>query len=333
MPLDVSAIVKAELFATLLEAERKFVLAHSGILQLRHGARLFTAGQKADNFYMLLEGSVRVVHTAEDGKEEELAWFAPGDTIGDFDFARQALYDAKAEAVEDSVLIMFPSYGLTMDDIADEEPHAVSQILLGSVAMVTSRIKKTQRFILDNMSWIQELRRRAYEDPGTGLWKQVFLTDEINTILEAPSALIMLKPDRFKTLVDSRGYIAGDEGMIRIASVLQNTARRFGRGWPLRFKSNEVGLLLAGCSIAQAEEYAILVAQEIMDLEPVPPSGEIPAFPFSASISWSVWPESGYDWDVLFQGTYDLLMETWKEGGNRITHYNGRNYPGVSHGE
>jgi GGDEF domain-containing protein len=319
--LDPSPIQKAELFSSLLERELEVVVSHSGIIQLRKGRRLFSAGEKAEHFYMLLEGSLRVFKPLPDGAEDEMARFTSGETIGDFDFARRAVYDACADAVEDSVLIMFPGYGMTMSELAREEPHTVSRVLLGSIIMLTARIKSTQKIIVENMSWVQELQRRAYEDPGTGLWKQSFLTDELNRLLEVPTALIMLKPDRFKILVDSRGHGAGDEAMVRIAMVLRNISRRIGRGWPLRFKSNEVGLLINKSGAIPAETIAMELSKAISALEPVSAQGDLPAFKFSGTISYAVWPEDDPSWDSLFQGNYTLLLDTWRAGGDKVVHY------------
>jgi diguanylate cyclase (GGDEF)-like protein len=249
-----------------------------------------------------------------------MARFTLGDTIGDFDFARRAEYDAAAEAVEDSLLVMFPGYGLKMDDFALAEPHIISRVLLNSIIMTTSRIKATQKIIVENMSWVQELHRRAYEDPGTGLWKQAFLTDELNRILEDPMALIMLKPDRFKILVDSRGHSAGDEAMIRIAMALKGVVRHVGRGWPLRFKSNEVGILINKCGVSLAGEIAQEVFDAVAALTPIPAQGDIPAFSFTASIAYAVWPEDGAVWESLFEGNYALLLDAWRAGGNKIVH-------------
>ncbi|MDR1318001.1 MAG: cyclic nucleotide-binding domain-containing protein [Treponema sp.] len=319
--LDPSPIQKAELFSTLLPKEINFVVSHSSMLQLRRGGCLFGPGERAAHFYMLIKGGIRVFKSRSDGGEDEMARFTSGDTIGDFDFARGAAYDAYAEAVEDSVLAMFPAYGSTMENFSLEEPHTTSRIFLSSIVMMTERIKSTQKLIVENMSWVQELHRRAYEDPGTGLWKQAFLTDEINRILEDPTSLIMLKPDRFKILVDSRGHGAGDEAMVRIAMVLKNITRRTGRGWPLRFKSNEVGILINKCGVPQAGKIAVELAKSIAALEPVSARDDIPSFPFTATVAYSVWPGDDMAWDSLFGGTYDLLMDTWRAGGNQVVHH------------
>ena len=317
--LDPTPIRKAELFNSLLEREISYVVDHSCIINLRKKARLFSIGQKAERFYVLLDGIIRVFKPHEDGSHDELARYTAGDTIGDFDFVRKAEYDAIAEAVKDSVLVMFPALGFTMEDFITEEPYIVSRILLNSIIMVTGRIKSTHNILLENLSWVNELHRRAYEDPGTGLWKQTFLADEINRILEEPMTLIMLKPDRFKILVDSRGHEAGDKAMVRIAMILKYFTRKVtGRGWAIRFKSNETGLLINKCPRPQAEKLVEELKAAIADMKPVSAQGEIPSFSFTGTIAWSVWPEDASSWDTLFQGTYALLLKTWKSGGGGI---------------
>jgi diguanylate cyclase (GGDEF)-like protein len=322
--VNVEDIETADFFAALSEQDRKFVSAHSGIVRLRKGDRLFSSGEKPDHFYLLREGNICIIQTQPDGKENEAACFIPGDTIGDFDFIRQSAYNARAEAAEDSSLIMFPGSGCTIDDLTAEDPRFVSRLLMNSILMMNSRIRQNRNFIVENLPGMQELRRRAYEDPGTGLLKQTFLDDEVNSILEDPAALFMLKPDRFKILVDTRGHTAGDEAMVRIAAVLKNAARRRGKGWPLRFKSNEIGLLLAGADNARAEEVARELAGTIAALEPVPAQDDYPAFNFSATVSWAVWPGDEPDWETLFQKNYALLISAWRAGGNRIIRYGKR---------
>ena len=320
--IDSTLIKKAELFSSLPKNGIDFVISRSGVLSLKMGELLFSSGEKAQQFYLLIKGTIRVFNPQSDGSDDEKARFTAGDTIGDFDFARSAEYDACAEAAEDSQLIVFPGSGHTMDSLAVEEPGIVCNILLNSILMMTGRIKSANKLVLDNMSWVQDLHRRAYEDSGTGLWKQALINDEIINALKDPSALIMLKPDRFKILVDSRGHSAGDEAMIRIALIMKNITRNIGHGWALRFKSNEVGLIFSGCGEVQAEKIAVELSEAIASMEPVPAMDDIPEFNFSATISWAVWPQDEVEWDRLFQGNYALLLDTWRDGGERIIRYN-----------
>jgi diguanylate cyclase (GGDEF)-like protein len=216
---------------------------------------------------------------------------------------------------------MFPGLGFSLESCALEDPHTVNRILFSSIAMITARIKTTQETIVNNMAWVQELQRRAYEDPGTGLLRQSFLENEIANILEEPTALIMVKPDRFKVLVDSRGHKAGDKAMIEIAKILRDRARRLGEAWSLRFKSNETGILLKKCSPARAKEIARDIQEAVAALEPVPALENYPLFFFTAGISYAVWPYDNSGWDDLLEGTQTLLLDTWQAGGNRISHY------------
>jgi len=319
--IDPVLIQKSELFSNLRQNEFDFIVSHADTLNIRKKELLFSSGEKATRFFILTNGEIRVYKQNSDGSEEEMARFTSGDIIGEFDFVRGAEYNAFAEAAKDSHLIVFPGYNLTIDSLAQEYPQMVYGIQLNAIKMMTGRIKSIRKLILENMSWVKELHRNAYEDPGTGLWKQILINDEIRSVLSESSALIMLKPDRFKILVDSRGHGAGDEAMIRIATILKNYARRFGQGWPLRFKSNEVGIILNNCGGPFAEKAAAELAGAVAALEPVPAHGEIPEFTFSATVAWALWANDDPEWESFFQGTYDALLDAWRSGGEKIVHY------------
>ncbi|MCL2759958.1 MAG: cyclic nucleotide-binding domain-containing protein [Treponema sp.] len=324
--IDLASIQETELFSNLKKDEIDFIVSHSGSLSLPKNKLLFKSGEKASQFYILTSGEIRVFNKNEDDSEEEMARYRAGDTIGDFDFARSAVYDAYAEAAEDSQLIVFPASGCTMDSLVQKDPKSICSIMLNAIVMMTGRIKSTHKLVLDNMSWVQELHRRAYEDPGTGLWKQILITDEIINVLEDPAALIMIKPDRFKILVDSNGHSAGDEAMIRIAVILKNITRHFGHGWALRFKSNEVGMIFNNFGSSQAELISKEIANAIQAMEPVQlkvpaDNGENPLFHFSATVSWAVWPEDNPEWEEFFFGNYGSLLDNWRDGGKRVVHY------------
>jgi len=318
---DFSSILKSNLFSNLLPAEKQFITDRTGILQLRKGGVLFSPGKKAENLYLLVEGLVRVYKRLPDGDEEEIALFTAGDNIGDYDFARGAEYDAYAETLEDSVLAMFPSIGFTLESFILEAPHVISRILLNSAIMITSRIKDTRKLLMESMSWVQELHRKIHEDPGTGLWKQSFLNDEQSQLLEEPMALIMLKPDGFKVLVDALGHAAGDMAMIKIAAILKNVVRKLGRGWAMRFRSNETGILINKCDAAIAEPLASSIADAVAGISPVPLGSGGSVFSFSGSIAWGIWPADDRSWDSFYEGLYGLLMDTWKNGGKKVVHY------------
>lgn len=316
--IDPNLLRGAELFSSLLEEDVAFAASRTGLLSLKKGERLFSVGDSASHFYIVREGSVRVFRPREDGGSDEMAVFAPGDALGDFDFARRANFDACAEAVVDSVLLSFPARGLEMNDLAMERPSASARILLRSLAMIASRLRSTQVLISENSPWVRELRRRSMEDPGTGLWTRAYLDEEATRMANEGFALILLKPDRFKDLVDSRGHAAGDEAMVRIASVLKTTVRQFSRGFAARLKSNELSVVLPQGTAAEAEMVARNLAAGIRALTPVPGSKEIPPFPFSASVVFTIKRPSDGAWEVFFEKIYAALMETWRRGDGKV---------------
>jgi hypothetical protein len=111
--------------------------------------------------------------------------------------------------------------------------------------------------------------------------------------------------------------------MVRIAMILRNITRRLGRGWPLRLKSNETALLINKCNAALAESLAKDLLESIARLPPVPAQDDIPPFFFTGTVVWGVWPEDALTWESLYQGGYNLLLDSWKQGGNRMVHYHG----------
>ncbi|HSV56697.1 MAG TPA: diguanylate cyclase, partial [Magnetospirillaceae bacterium] len=203
-------------------------------------------------------------------------------------------------------------------DLARERPDVAARLLLRSLAMISGRLRATHKLISENAPWVRELHRQAYEDPGTGLWAKSFLDEELPRRLVTPTALVLVKPDRFKVLVDSRGHAAGDEAMARIAAVLQSAVRALGRGWAIRVRGNETAIVAPLCPRETAAELARSVAEGIADLEPVPAICGAPFFPFSAAIVHAVWPLDEKDWGVLFSRSQGALMAAWGAGGARV---------------
>jgi len=335
--VNLSAITNSDLFANFLPAEKEAVIRRSGYITLEQGEILFSPSTQAERLYVLCAGHIRIFKRHEDTTEEEIASFTPGSLIGELDFGQSSKYNAYAQALEDSTLAVFPGPGFNLDAIALGMPNLVSRLLLNSAAMLSHRITATRKMLLKNIHWVHHLFRKAYEDPGTGLLKQSFLTDEIEGILEVPTALILLKPDRFKVLVDTVGHETGDKAMVQIASILKNTVRRFGRGWAIRLRSNETGILINNCTAEEAASLADALFKAITAIPPIPmipaegaradtkaapvDTAAVDTFTFSASIVWAVWPLDTDQWQPLFDASYDMLLQTWKDGGGKVTRY------------
>jgi diguanylate cyclase (GGDEF)-like protein len=307
---------KAELFSNLLDDDLSYVADRVELIALAAGERLFGQGEKAARFYMVRSGQIGIYRAEAGGSEREMARYVAGDVIGDFDFAIGSVLDATARADSGAELVAFPRGGMGMQDLAAEKPDAASRILLRSLSMISSRLRSTQRLISENSPWVRELRRQIYTDPGTGLWSRAFLDEELHRNLERPTAVVMVKPDRFKELNDAHGHSAGDEAMALLSGILVGETERVGRGWALRLRSNETAVIVPNCRADEATAVARRLSAAIAAMDV--PAARGTGFAFTSSLSLAVWPEDGEDWKRLVEDTYGILTKAWSDGGNRL---------------
>lgn len=75
-----------------------------------------------------------------------------------------------------------------------------------------------------------ELKRLAFRDPLTGLANRRYLQDTAPGLFEKarddgkPIALVTIDVDQFKGLNDTRGHVAGDEALVRVARILERAS-------------------------------------------------------------------------------------------------------------
>jgi GGDEF domain-containing protein len=299
----------AELFQSLLEDDIRYIASASSLLEIPKGDLLFPRGSRADRFYIVVEGELSVLRVSEGGKTTEIARFLKGEVVGDFDFAIGRKRSDAVAAASGALVIVFPGDGRSLGELAAEEPGAISRMTLKSLVMVSSRLRAAHALIKDNAPWVRELRLQVHTDPSTGLWSRAFLDEELLSRIKRPTAVISLKPDRFKALVDAEGHGTGDAAMLRIAARLKDAAVQ-GGGWALRLASNQTALVLPGAGAGAAREAAIGAARAL----PVPEAGSL-ELGFSAS--YGVWPDDCADFRELLDRCEKVMMRIWKEGGGK----------------
>jgi diguanylate cyclase len=232
-----------ELFSTLLDDDLEYLASRSRVVREEAGTTLFAEGEFATRFFILTAGSVTLTQARGEPAAVDIARFAPGDVFGEFHFAASGLYNATAVATVDSELIAFPGPGLNFDRIADEKPDTAARILLKSIEMIEKRIASTKALIAGNEPWIRELKSQIYSDPPTGLWNLHYMETELPAQLSGTTAVIMVKPDKFKEVNDALGHEAGDAVLSSIAGFLMGMAARGRLGWAVRLRSNEMCLV------------------------------------------------------------------------------------------
>ena len=85
-----------------------------GIVRIREhlrGELLFSEGEQADGFFVVLDGKVKVYKLSPEGKERILHIIQPGGTFAEAAIFGDGLYPAYAEPLQTSKLIFLPKDG------------------------------------------------------------------------------------------------------------------------------------------------------------------------------------------------------------------------------
>jgi diguanylate cyclase (GGDEF)-like protein len=307
------------LFSTLIDDDIEYIASRTGYRSVDPGTVLFSEGETADQFFVVVSGNVSVTSRTRGPEPVELARYISGDVFGDFHFIISGAYDGTAETTEKTELLVFPEDGFSFDRLADEKPDTAARILLRSIAMVETRIRSTETLISENTPWIRALHKQIYTDPPTGLWNRHFMDSELPQLLSGTVSVLMVKPDKFKEINDALGHAAGDEILQKIASLLISLANER-KGWAVRLRSNEMGLILPESDSAEGRAIAGKILADFPGM--IPPDAFSKAgtesFILTASVGLGCWPDDHEKWKQVAEKTNEIMQNVWKDGGNRI---------------
>ena len=100
------------------------------------GDMLFSQGEEAEGFYVLLSGKVKVLKLSSQGKTQILGILGPGDTVGEVPVFEGVTYPAYAQTMEDSALVFFPRERFIQ--VIKENPD----LALGMMAILSRRLRR-----------------------------------------------------------------------------------------------------------------------------------------------------------------------------------------------
>jgi diguanylate cyclase (GGDEF)-like protein len=162
----------------------------------------------------------------------------------------------------------------------------------------------------------------ASRDPLTGLPNRLLFNDRLTQALSLASpdrpvlAVVFLDIDRFKSINDTLGHLAGD---ILLRTVARRIEACAGEGDTVaRFGSDEFALLLARCTRA---EDAVQVARELLECLRPPIQFEDHELYVAASVGLSIAPFDGEDTQTLLKNAGAALLRAKQRGGNNYQLY------------
>jgi CRP/FNR family transcriptional regulator len=130
------ALSQCALFEGISDDERSALLEIATKRNLPKNTTLFGEGDRAEGFYLILSGGVKVFKISPDGKEHILHIFGPGEPLGEVPVFSGKDFPAFAETLKQSDLLYFPRSRFL--DLASRQP----QILLNMLATLSTRLRR-----------------------------------------------------------------------------------------------------------------------------------------------------------------------------------------------
>jgi CRP-like cAMP-binding protein len=109
----------------------------------RKGQLIFSEGDAATGFYVVIAGRVKIYKLSVEGKEQILHIFGPGAPIGEVAIFEGKRFPAHAESLEDSRLLFFPANAFLK--LIKENPS----IALHMLAVLSQRLRRFAALIED----------------------------------------------------------------------------------------------------------------------------------------------------------------------------------------
>ena len=100
------------------------------------GAVLFSEGDKAAGFYVVVEGQIKIYKLSPDGKEQILHIFGPGEPVGEVPVFTGQNFPANAQAISNSHLLFFPRTAFL--DLISRNPS----LSLNMLAVLSKRLRQ-----------------------------------------------------------------------------------------------------------------------------------------------------------------------------------------------
>lgn len=109
------------LFNKLSDAELDRLLARAALLRVAIGEAVFKQGQKADRFFLLLHGRLKVTQVTADGQQIIVRMVHPGDIFGFAKALQRDDYPGTPTAAAESVVICWPTDVWSL--FVEQNPH------------------------------------------------------------------------------------------------------------------------------------------------------------------------------------------------------------------
>lgn len=136
-------LAESVLFDGLPQEQLREVAAIASVRRFFRGQTIFVEGGRAEGFYTLVSGRIKVFKLSLDGKEQILHIFGPGEVFGEVPVFAGGRYPAHAEALETVTTLFIPRDAFV--DLVRREPS----LALNMLGILSQRLRVFTHLIED----------------------------------------------------------------------------------------------------------------------------------------------------------------------------------------
>jgi CRP-like cAMP-binding protein len=137
----IAALRACPLFSALSDQTLADFIARCPARKFRRCQMLFTPADKAECFFAILSGQIKVFQLSPSGSEQTLHLYGPGDTVAEAAVWAGIAYPACAEAIKDSLVLMVSRKTLTEAITRDPE------LAVGMIAGLSGKLREFNSMI------------------------------------------------------------------------------------------------------------------------------------------------------------------------------------------
>ncbi|MGH8670953.1 MAG: diguanylate cyclase [Burkholderiales bacterium] len=223
------------------------------------GELLLQPGQRNENVYLVLSGSMSVNLESDD--RVALLNLGAGECVGEMSVIDDNPVCAYVVAMEDTRLLVIDR-SLMWHMIS-----ALHQVSFNLLCVFSQRLRNDNRVMLDSVKLQIQFERSAHVDGLTGVHNRRWMNEMFKRQIEryaqdrSPLSLLMVDIDHFKRFNDQYGHVAGDRALYGIGQTLMSTLRP--TDLLARFGGEEFAIMLPATGLEQAASIAQRLCQAV----------------------------------------------------------------------
>lgn len=141
VPIDVAQLKKVALFESLLPEQLQLIAHIVEEVTVKPSTKIFADGDKADRFYFIVQGKVRISKQVPGIGEEALTILEPGDYFGEMALIEEM--PRSADAISNTPCVLGSISKVRFDELLFMNKDLAYDLLWTFVRVLSSRLRET----------------------------------------------------------------------------------------------------------------------------------------------------------------------------------------------